>query len=83
MSVLRGLFLEGIRGMSMWTIVIYVAAAVLAVQGLLALMTAHRRRMVRQMLEEELARKENAVRTPDAKSPQSDASPGGRRPQAV
>lgn len=69
--------------MSNWTILIYVVAAGLAVQGLLALMTAHRKQSVRQMMNEELVRKEGVVRAPDGVSPPTETIPIERRSQTV
>jgi hypothetical protein len=45
-------------GMSWWTITIYGGAAVLAVQGLLALMLAHHRYTLKTLMDREIARRE-------------------------
>ena len=44
--------------MNWWTIAIYGAAAVIALQGLLALMTAHRSAALRRFFQEELQRRD-------------------------
>ncbi|MFO0918828.1 MAG: hypothetical protein U0872_10995 [Planctomycetaceae bacterium] len=70
--------------MSSWTILIYAAAAVMAVQSLLALMTAHRKRTVQRLMNEELARRDDAMRTPDGKpTSTTQPPPAGRNPRAA
>lgn len=44
--------------MSVWTIVIYGVAAVLALQSLFALMTAYRKQALRRILDQEIRRRE-------------------------
>ena len=53
--------LEWMRGMNWWTIVIYGAAAVIALQGLFALMTVYRQAAVHRIFEEELQRRQQAA----------------------
>lgn len=65
--------------MNWWTAAIYGLATVLALQGLLALMTAHRQASLRQFFEEELRRREDAAS--QAREPQP--APTGQKSKAA
>ncbi len=58
--------------MNLWTMIIYGVAAVLALQGLFTLMTAHRRQSLGRFFEEELRRREElAAQPPEPKAEES------------
>ncbi len=63
----------------MWTTVIYGVAALLALQGLFALMTAHRQAAVRKYFEEEISRREAEA----AQSPEPETAPVGQKSKAA
>lgn len=50
--------------MNWWTAAIYGAAAVIALQGLLSLMTAHRRASLRRFVEEDVQRQQQETAGP-------------------
>lgn len=62
--------------MNGWTVLIYGVAAVLALQGLFALMTAHRKQALNRFYEEEIRRK-------DAEPAQSDEPETAKTGQKV
>ncbi len=68
--------------MNFWTMIIYGSAAVIAVQGLIALMTAHRQASVRRLFEEEVRRREWEASLKSIKS-EPEPAKAGQKPKAA
>lgn len=65
--------------MKLWTMLIYGVAAVLALQALFTLMTAHRKRSLSRFFDEELRRKEAEA----AQAPEPPTANAGQNGKAV
>jgi hypothetical protein len=69
--------------MNWWTAAIYGVAAVTALQGLLSLMTVHRKAALRRFFDEEWQRRELEAIQQAAKQPEPQATNPGQKTRAA